>query len=225
LVPGVSTSACGLPALEPPHPADLGVGVDLHLVLPDRRLVLGQVFQQFPQFGPLGLPLLFLRLEGGPGPTVDPMAAMEPAADGLPARRHAFAFAEQQGQHDARPAAAEEAEVTGRLGGHPGDEHGDPAEPQPNGAAALPAGQPRDPLGWEPLEPAVDRAGAPEEQGLDGVPGGSPCQQEEDGDAEAKFGVGVLAVDPQKRVGLLRRQGEHLRDRSSVEVDSVSSFP
>ena len=105
------------------------------------------------------------------------------------------------------------------------DEDGDPAEAQPKGAAALPPGQPGDPLGLEPLEPAVDGAGAAEEHGLDGVPGVALAQQQDDVGAEPEFGVGVLAVDGQQFVALLGGQGEHLGSRSSVVVDPVRSSP
>src|SRR5512143_4202146 len=104
---------------------------------------------------------------------------MEPAAACLSAGCHAFPLAEQQGQQGAGPAAAEEAEVAGRLGGHPAHEEDDPAEPQPKGAAALPPGEPRDSLGLESLEPAVDSPGAAEEHGFDRVPRMALPQQEE----------------------------------------------
>src|SRR5512135_2710486 len=149
-----------LVALGHPHPADLGVGVDLDLVLPDHHLILGQVLEQLPQFGELDPPLLFVRLEDRPGSSVDQVAAMEPAADRLPTGRYAFALAEQEGQQGAGPATAEEAKIARGLGGHPGHEDGDPTEAQPKGAAAFPAGEPGDPLGLEPLEPAVDGARA-----------------------------------------------------------------
>ena len=204
-VPGVWTVACA--ALEHPHPADLRVGVDLDLVLPDGRLVGGQAFQELPQFGQLDPPLLLVRRRDRPGPAVDQVPPVEQAADGLAAGRHPLPLAEQEGQHRAGPAAAQEAEVGGGLGGHPGDEDGDPPEAHPKGAAALPAGQPGDPLGLEPLEPAVDGAGATEEHGLDRVPGVAVGQQEDDVGAEPELGVGVLAVDGQQFVALLGRQG------------------
>jgi hypothetical protein len=50
-------------------------------------------------------------------------------------------------------------------------------------------------------------------------------QHEDDMGAEAEFGVGVLAVDPQEFVVLLRRQGEHLREGSSVVIVSGPSSP
>jgi len=134
-------------------------------------------------------------------------------------------LAEQQRQHGARPAAAEEPEVGGELAGHPVHEDGEPALPEPKGPAALPAGQPGDALVMEPLEPAVDRAGATEEHGLDGVPGVALAQQQDDVGAEAEFWVGVLAVEGQQFVALLGGQGEHLGSRSSVVVVSVGSSP
>src|SRR5512143_2621404 len=48
-----------------------------------------------------------VRLEDGPRPAVDQVAAMEPAADGLPAGVDAFPVAEQQRQQRAGPATAE----------------------------------------------------------------------------------------------------------------------
>ena len=42
---------------------------------------------------------------------------------------------------------------------------------------------------------------------------------------EPQFGFGVLAVDRQEFVTLLRRQGEHLGNSSSVVVDPVVSSP
>ena len=73
----------------------------------------------------------------------------------------------------------------------------------PGTARVTPVTPPRDPLGPEPLEPAVDRAGAAEEHGLDGVPGVALAQQEDDVGAEAEFRVGVLAVDRQQIAALL----------------------
>src|SRR5512135_1576268 len=158
-------------------------------------------------------------LEDRPGPSVDEVAAMEPAADSLPAGLHAAPIAEHQRQDRARPAAAEEAEVAGGLGGHPRDEDGDPSQAEAKGAAAFLPGGPLDPLGLEPLEPAVDGAGAAEEQGLDGVPGVALAQQEEDMGAEAEFGIGVLAIDVEQFVVLLGGQRERLgHDASVVET-------
>jgi hypothetical protein len=189
--------------------------VDFDLVLPDRRLVLRQLLQELAEFGQLGLPLLFVRLEDGPGPSVDQVAAMEQAADGLPADLHVKLLVHQQGQDRAGPTAAEEAEVAGRLRGHPGDEDGDPCEAEANGASSLPPGQALDALGLEPLLPSVEGAGAAEEHGLDGVPGMALGQQEDDVGAGPEFGIGVLAVDLEQFVALLGRQGGH---RSRVEI-------
>ncbi len=50
-------------------------------------------------------------------------------------------------------------------------------------------------------------------------------QQEEDVGAEAEFGVGVLAVDPQEFVMVLCRQGEHLRGSTSIMSDSEPFSP
>lgn len=50
-----------------PHPAALGVGVDLDLVLPDRRLVGGQLFQELAQFGQFAPSLLLVRRGGERG--------------------------------------------------------------------------------------------------------------------------------------------------------------
>jgi hypothetical protein len=118
------------------------------------------------------------------------------------------------------PPAAEEAEVAGRLGGHPGDEEGDPAEPETKGAAALPAGQARDPLDLIPLPPAVDGAAAAEEDCLDVRPRAALGQQQEDVGAEAGFGLGLLAVDLEQFVALRRRQKEPRGQSPSVGVDS-----
>ena len=75
----------GLLPLDHPHRADLGVGVDVHLVLEDGRLVGGQPGQQAAQGVELGLPLGVLRPDHRARAAVDQAALVQPAADGLAA--------------------------------------------------------------------------------------------------------------------------------------------
>src|SRR5512135_2973837 len=169
-----------------------------------------------PQFGQLDLSLRRVLLEDRPGSSIHQVATLELAADRLPAGPHAFPLAAQQGQRGAGPAAAEEAEVAGGLRGHPGDEDGDPSQAEATGAATLPSGEPGDPLGLEPLEPAIDGAGAAEEHGLDGVPRVALGQQEDDMGPEAAFGVWVLPINGEQFVVLLGGPGERLGHDASV---------
>ena len=78
------------------HPADLGVGVDLDLVLPDHRLVGGEALQENPQFSQPLTPLLLIRRRDRPGPPVDHAAPVQHPAHGLPTGRHAVPLVEQQ---------------------------------------------------------------------------------------------------------------------------------
>lgn len=138
---------------------------------------------------------------------------MQQPPDGLPADRYPLALVEQQRQHGAGPPASEEAEVTGGLGGHPGDEDGDPTDAQPKGVAPRPPGQSVDPLGLEPLLLALagEGAAATGEDLLDVGPRAALGQQEDDVDVEAACGVGILAVDRQQFITLAGGQGDHRR--------------
>ena len=60
----------------------------------------------------------------------------------------------------------------------------------------------------EPLDPAVDGAGATEQQGDDGRPGVAVVQEQEDVGAEADLGVGVLAISVEQRLALPGVEGD-----------------
>lgn len=145
-------------AFEHPHPSNLGIGVDLNFILPHDGLVARQVFEQFPKFSQLDLTLLDVGLEHRPGTSVNQLVAMESAADGFPADVEAFTLPQEQSQKRTGPATAKEAEVAGGLGGHPGDEEGDPSEAQAKGSTPLPPGQSLNPAVLESLEPAIHGA-------------------------------------------------------------------
>ena len=54
----------------------------------------------------------------------------------------------------------------------------------------------------EPLDPAVDGAGATEEQGDDVLPGVASGQEQQDVGAEPDLGIGVLAISVEQRLAL-----------------------
>ncbi len=214
------------------------------LVLPADRRAIGQVRHQAPPLVALGMPLGVGRPEDGAGSAVDQVTLREPAAhrlaaDGrvvllLAADGRVVLLVEPQDDRHAGPAAAEEAEVAGCLGGHPVDDDRDPTEPAAKGAAPLPPGQALDPLGLEPLQPAVDGAAAPEEGRQEVGPGASLGQEEQDEGAKAEFGVGILPVDREQVVALLGRQGECGRHGASgvgsrggplPEIRGAAHFP
>jgi hypothetical protein len=131
---------------------------------------------------------------------------VQPAADGLAADVDALGLADQRGERPAGPAAAEEAEVAGGLLGDPLDDDGDPVGGgEAKGSAGLVPAQALHPLGGEPLDPAVDRPGATEQQRGDGDPGVSVVQEQEDVGAEADLGLGGLAVACEQGPAAARR--------------------
>jgi hypothetical protein len=192
----------GLLAAPHPHPADLGVGVDVRLVLPDDRLIGRRPGQELAQSLQLGLPSLVLRPDGRPWSAIDDPAAVQPAADCLRADVEPVSAPQQQGQHPAGPAAAEEAEITRQLGGHPVDHDGEAFGVEAKGAAELAPGDALGALLVEPLDPAVDGAGAAEEHGGDLLPGEAIGQQQQDMGAESDLGAGILAISVEQRLVL-----------------------
>ena len=140
LLPGVSTLACS--PLYHPHRADLGVGVDVHLVLEHRRLVGGQPGQELAEGVELGLAFGVLRAEHRTRAAIDQVAAMQPAADGLAADLDLVDLEHQQGDGLAAPPAAEEAEVARGVLGDPLDGDGDPLGGEAKGSAGLDARPP-----------------------------------------------------------------------------------
>ena len=81
--------------------------MDPDLILPDHGLVLGQILQEFPQFGQpdpilqefpqFGQPdptLFLVRRGDGPGSPVDHVPAMEHPADGFATGRDVVSLAE-----------------------------------------------------------------------------------------------------------------------------------
>src|SRR5512142_2671801 len=111
-------------------------------------------------------------------------------------------FEHQDGDGLAAPAAAQEAEVTRCLLGDPFDDAGNPFGGEAKGSAGLVPGQTLDPLGLEPLDPAIDGPGATEQEHGDGGPGVALGQQQQDVGAEPDLGVGVLAVSVEQRLAL-----------------------
>jgi hypothetical protein len=198
----------GLLSLDHPQRGDLGIGVEVDLVLEDGRLVLGQPGQQCAERVQLGLALLVGRPEGGARAMVDQVAAMQPAADRLATDLDIVLPEHPQRDGLAAPAAAEEAEVAGRLLGDPFDDGGDPGGREVKGTAGLVPGQALDPLVLEPLDPAVDGPGAAEQQGGDGGPGVAISQEQEDVGVEADLGVGVVAVSVEQRLALPGVKGD-----------------
>src|SRR5262249_11524494 len=151
--------------------ADLGVEVDVHLVLEDHRLVVGQPQQQAAQLGQDGLAPGVPAPQDGAGPAPGDLLAAQPAADGVAADRQAVPPPQEHGDGLAAPAAAQEAEVARQLLGDPADHHGDPAGRQARGGAARPVEQGLGAAGGEAPLPAGDGAGAAVEHGGDGGPG------------------------------------------------------
>jgi hypothetical protein len=181
-------------ALEHPHRADLGVGVDIHLILEDGRLVLGQFVQELAQGIQLGLTLRVLRPQHRTWSAVDHAATVEPAPDRLAADLDVVDLEHQEDDRLAAPAAPEEAELARGVFADPVENDLDPGGIEAKGAAPLLAAQGLDPLLLIPLDPTVDRARATEEDGGDGGPGVSVGQEQEDVGAEADLGIAVLAV-------------------------------
>ena len=70
----------------------------------------------------------------------------------------------------------------------------------------------------EPLDPAVDGAGAAEQHGGDGRPGVAVGQEQEDVGAEADLGVGVLAISVEQRLALPGVEGHAAGHGASTEV-------
>jgi hypothetical protein len=60
----------------------------------------------------------------------------------------------------------------------------------------------------EPLDPAVDGAGATEQEHGDGGPGVAVGQEQQDVGPESDLGVGVLAVSVEQRLALLGVEGD-----------------
>src|SRR5262245_32237826 len=109
---------------------------------------------------------------------------------------------QQQGQRPTGPAAAEEAEVGWQLGGHPVDDDGEAGRVEAKGATELMPGDGLEALLVEPLDPAVDGAGAAEQHGADLLPGVAVGQEQQDVGAESDPGVGVLAISVEQRLAL-----------------------
>ena len=152
---------------------------------------------------------------------------MEQAADGLAADGHPVPLAEEEDRppHAHRLRGCRSPRASGWLPRRRG--------PRPTRAPAergewlsLLAGQPGDPLGPEPLQPAVDGPRATEEHGLDGVPCVPSGQQENDVGPEPQLGIGVLAVDGQQLVPLPQSFGVSMTvARTSVVVNPGRSSP
>ena len=68
--------------------------MDPDLILPDHGLVLGQILQEFPQFGQPDPTLFLVRRGDGPGSPVDHVPAMEHPADGFATGRDVVSLAE-----------------------------------------------------------------------------------------------------------------------------------
>lgn len=69
-------------------------------------------------------------------------------------------------------------------------------------------GQAIDPLGGEPLDPAVEGARAAEQERGDGDPGMAVVEQEEDVGAEADLGLGVFPISVEQGRPLLGAEGD-----------------
>ena len=191
----------GLLALEHPHRADLGVGVDIDLVLEDGRLVIGQLGQELPQLSQLDPTFLLVRLQDGARPTVDHFATMQPSTDRLATDVQMIKTQHQEGDDLATSSAAEEAEVARGLGTDQVDD-GQPSGTEAKVPAGLVPGHGLDSFPVEPLDPSVDRPGAAEQERRDGGPGVAIGQQQQDMGAEADLGVGVLTISVEQRLAL-----------------------
>ena len=192
LLPGVSTLACS--------PLIIHIEPILGLVLMSTSSwktavsSAGRLGQELAEGVEPGLALGVLRPEDRAWPAVDQVAAMQPAADGLAADLDVVDAEHQEDDGLAAPAAAEEAEVAGRVLGDPLDDDVDPAGGEAKGAAGLVPGDPLDALGVEPLDPSVDGPAAAEQERGDGGPGVPVVQEQEDMGSEADLGVVVLAI-------------------------------
>ncbi len=152
--------------------------------------------------------MLVGRPEHGAWAAVDQAAGAEPAADGLTADLDVLGLADQQGDGPAGPATAEETEVARGLLGDPGDDESNPPADEAKGSAGLVPAQALHALGTEPLDPAVDRPGATEEERGDGGPGMAVVQEQEDMGTEADLGLGVPAVSAEHGRPLLGAQAD-----------------
>ena len=165
-------------------------------------LVGRQIGQELAQGGQLRLPLLVAGPDGRARPTVDQVAAVQPPPDRLRADVEPVPAPQEQGQGPAGPAAAEEAEVARQLGGHPVDHDGEADGVEAKRAAEFVPGDGLQALPMEPLDPAVDGAGAAVKRGADLLPGAAVGHEEEDVGAESDLGVGVLAISVEQRLAL-----------------------
>ena len=192
----------GLLTLEHPHRADLGVGIDVDLVLEDSRFVLRQSGHELPQFSQLDPPLLLVRLHRRAGPTIDHAALMQPPTDGLATDVEVITPQHQEGDDFTAPTAAEETKVPRDFATDQVDDDGHPCGTEAAGAARLMPGHGFHSFLMEPFDPSINGSGAAEQERCDSQPGVTIGQQQEDVGAEANLGVGVLAISIEQRLAL-----------------------
>lgn len=211
----------GLLPPDHPHRSDLGIGVDVHLVLEDGRLVVGQLGQELPQGSQPLLSLLIGRPEDGTGPAIDQVGPVQPAADGLATDLDPMEPTQHNGNDLAAPTTSREAELARCLLGDPLGGELDPGWVKARPAAGLVASDRLDALGVESLDPAVDGAAAAIQERGNSDPGVALAQQQEDRRAESDVGVGRSAVEIEEAGALLGSQVEaafHRGARRKPEV-------
>src|SRR5579875_89019 len=109
---------------------------------------------------------------------------------------------QQPGQRPARPAVAEEAEVTRQLGVHPVEDDREASDAEAKAAAGRVPGDGLEALLLEPLDPAVDGAGATVADGADVLPGVAVGQEQEDVATGSDVGIGVMTISVEQHPSL-----------------------
>src|SRR6516162_6467327 len=214
----------GLLALEHPHTANLGIQVDVHLILEHHRLLLGRMQQQRPQAGHLGRVVGITARQNGTRSTPDDVGAVQPAAHGLAADILLMDAPQQQDDDLAAPAAAQEAKGAGGALCDPTNQDSDPAVQQARSACGQ-AQQGGNTALLEAALPAGDGAGAAIAEVGDGGPGVAVGQQEDEVGAQVEGRIGSMTVGVQEAlafVGLQHDTGRH--GLVSVVKGRVSTF-